>query len=174
MPRAIWLIALLVLLTGCSSPPTATLLQAACPTCQPAPTCPPAATAAAAKATEAPKGQAAYTLEGVAVDDPAAPGSLYEAEPGKKLVGVEVIISNVSGNEAETNPLYATLVDADGFNYRPDLGSLGKGQIEMVTLKPGDKVRGWIGFKIPDAAKPASIKYDVSFSGPALQAALPK
>jgi hypothetical protein len=130
--------------------------------------------AVATKATEAPKAQTAYTLEAVAVDDPAKPGSLYKSDVGKKLVGVEIIIGNLSGKEAETNPLYATLVDADGFNYKPDLGSLEKGQIEMVSLKPGDKVRGWIGFKIPDGAKPARVKYDVSFSGPSLQAPLPK
>ena len=59
------------------------------------------------------------------------------------------------------NPLYATLVNADGLLYKPTLGGR-DGQIELVELNPGEKVKGWISFEVPPGVKLEGIKYNVS------------
>jgi len=43
----------------------------------------------------------------------------YEPTPGFKLVAVEIVVGNVSGEMFTANPLSAMLVDANGFVYRP-------------------------------------------------------
>lgn len=83
----------------------------------------------------------------------------YEPEPDTKLVAVQVVIGNESNPyPLQVNPLSATLVDSDGFNYQPSLSSLDI-EIVMAILQPGEKVRGWVGFTVPVNAKPASIKW---------------
>lgn len=110
----------------------------------------------------------------VAVEDPAAPGLLYTAEEGKRLVAVEVVICNLSDDNVSVNPLNATLVDSEGFTYQPDLGAYSGGQIPTVDLShAGEKVRGWIAFQVPEASQLASIKYSPGlFSSAYVQASL--
>ena len=93
-----------------------------------------------------------YFIQAVAVEDPGTPGPIYEAESGKKLVAVELVVGNVSGTAITVNPLNATLLAGDGFTYRPVLGGRA-GQIELVNLNPGERVRGGSGFNIPNAEK---------------------
>lgn len=156
-----------------------------CPDCpaypevEPCPECPECPEAEAAptempEATEAPAAGEPYALSVVGFDDPAEPGMFYSAEEGMRLIGVEVILENVSGDPFTTNPLYSVLVDSEGFNYDPELAALEKDQIDMFDLSPGEKARGWIGFMIPEGAVPVKLKYDVSgFSGEFLEAELP-
>jgi hypothetical protein len=99
-----------------------------------------------------------YALTPLSVSDPATPGMFYQAEAGKKLVAVEVIISNVSGDVLGVNPLNASLLDKDGFVYQAELGGVDD-QIGTVDLNPGEQVRGWISFKVSENATAAQIKY---------------
>ena len=103
-----------------------------------------------------------YLLCALAVEDPATrPGLFYEAEAGKKLVAVQFIVGNVSGETMSSNVLYATLVDSDGFAYGADSGIV-EDSIELLDVGPGEKVRGWAGFIVPEGSIPASLKYEVS------------
>ena len=122
------------------------------------------------KATPAPE-SAEYTLEVVGVEDPTEENSVfYEAEEGQKLVAVEIVVSNIEGETITVNPLNATLVDDEGFTYGAELAARDGGQIEVMDIAPGEKVRGWIPFEIPENAKPTSIKYSTStFGGTTLQ-----
>jgi hypothetical protein len=104
-----------------------------------------------------------YFIQATAVEDPATPGPFFQAESGKKLVAVELVVGNVSGTPITVNPLDAVLVDGDGFTYHPELGGR-DGQIELLELNPGERVKGWIAFQIPNAAQLKSIKFDVSGS----------
>ena len=116
--------------------------------------------------------QYGYLLSALTVEDSTTPGMFYEAEPGKKLVAVEVIIGNVSGELLDVNPLYATLVDSEGFIYQPELAAR-DGQIVTANLSPGEKAKGWIAFEMPEGAAAASIKYAVeAFGDEILQASL--
>ena len=113
-----------------------------------------------------------YALTALSVADPATPGMLYQAETGKKLVAVEVIISNVSGDVLGVNALNATLLDNDGFVYQAELGGVDD-QIGTLDLNPGEQVRGWISFKISENATAAKIKYSTeTFVSKFLQASL--
>lgn len=105
-----------------------------------------------------------YALTAVAVQDPAIPGMLYDVTSGKKLIAVEVIISNLSGDMIGVNALNATLVDTDGFTYKTELGGVDD-QISTVDLNPGEKVQGFIAFEVPETAVAARIKYALDFFG---------
>jgi len=74
-----------------------------------------------------------YFLCALTVEDPAPPGVLYEAEAGKRLIAIEMVFGNISGEMVTTNPLDATLIDAEGYKYMPELGGR-DGQLEMVSL----------------------------------------
>lgn len=100
-----------------------------------------------------------YSLSAVSVEDPAPPGILYTSRQGYKLVAIEIVLGNVSGTEPlSINPLYAYLVDSNGFVYSAELAGR-DGQIDTVELATGEKVQGWVAFTIPENAAPASIKY---------------
>jgi hypothetical protein len=116
--------------------------------------------------------QFGYSLSAASLEDPAPPGMLYEPKQGHKLVAVEIVVGNTSGDQITVNPLNAILVDADGFLYSPELAGR-DGQIELVDLTPGLKAKGWVAFTIPEDAAPTSIKYLVEpFSSAFLQAGL--
>jgi len=99
---------------------------------------------------------------GLNVVDPDEPGMFYSAEEGKHLVSVEVVIENYSGESISVNPLHTTLIDSQGLAYMPELGaSETHDQINTLDLFPGERISGWISFKIEDGSPPSKIKYEV-------------
>ncbi len=113
-----------------------------------------------------------YALTAVSVQDPATPGMLYKATSGKKLIAVEVVISNLSGDMISINPLNATLVDTEGFTYKVELGGIDD-QIPTLDISAGEKVKGLIPFEVPDNTVASSIKYSIEvFGSKFLQASL--
>lgn len=102
-----------------------------------------------------------YSLSAQTVEDPTDAGPLYQATSGTKLIGVEIVVGNVSGEQITLNPLNAVLVDSNGFVYQAELAGR-DGQLELVDLNTGEKGKGWVAFEIPDDAVPESIKYEVS------------
>lgn len=105
--------------------------------------------------------QEGYSLVAVTVEDPAPAGLLYTPTEGTKLVAVEVIIGNVSGERVTVNALSSTLVDSDGFAHQAELAGR-DGQINLVDLKPGERVKGWVAFEVPEGVTPNVFKYEVS------------
>ncbi len=116
--------------------------------------------------------QYGYSLSSAAVEDPTTSGMFYEAKKGYKLVAVEIVVGNVSGETLSVNPLDTILVDSNGFVYKPTLAGRDR-RLTAVHLNTGEKVKGWVAFEIPEDAIPASIKYLVeTFSNKFLQADL--
>jgi hypothetical protein len=113
-----------------------------------------------------------YTLTALQLEDPASAGLLYTPVAGKHLVAVEVVLGNPSGAPVTLSPLFAYLVDSDGYVYPGRL--FGRdGGIEPVTLQAGDKAQGWLSFELPDGALPAGVRYTFDlFSGLSLLAGL--
>ncbi len=107
-------------------------------------------------------------IQALGLADPATPGVLYTAEAGRRLVAVELIAGNESAEPFDVNVLNSTLVDAEGFTYTAELGAVAD-QMKLVTLAPGERVRGWVAFSIPAAAQPAAIKYAPRIFGAELQ-----
>lgn len=113
--------------------------------------------------------QDGYALSATQVADPATPGLLYQAEEGKRLVAIEIVVENTGADEFTSNPLYATLLDADGYSYTTELAAVDE-QLDTVDLGEGEKVKGWVAFVIPDDAQPAAIKYEFApFGAPTLR-----
>lgn len=131
-----------------------------------------AAIAIPAPAIDTPLGQEAQDfgvgLTAVTLEDPATPGMFYDAEPGTRLVAVEIIVSNAGAEAVSVNPLYTSLVDADGFVYEAELAGR-DGQIDTMELAPGERVRGWVAFTIPEGAQPAGIRWNTLLSDNILQ-----
>lgn len=98
------------------------------------------------------------------VEDPTEPGSFYEKGEGMRLVAVEVELANVAIDPFTVNALDFVLQDEDGFTYQPELGGRDGGQISLVTLEPGERVRGWIAFELPEAAALRAVRYNPLFS----------
>ena len=139
--------------------------------CGAAPTTPqttigsPVANVAAATATVSP----AYSLAVVAIADPSDALEFHTPEPNTRTVGVEVVLANVAGGETFVNPMAFILVDAGGYLYRADLTAT-MAHISFTTLFTGDKVRGWVGFTVPEAAVLAYVRWEIG--GGTVQAAI--
>jgi hypothetical protein len=131
-----------------------------------------AAIAIPAPAIDTPLGQEAQDfgvgLTAIALEDPATPGMFYESQPGTRLVAVEIVISNAGAETVSVNPLYTSLVDADGFLYEAELAAR-DGQIDTLDLATGERARGWVAFTIPENAQPAGIRYAPILSNNILQ-----
>jgi hypothetical protein len=131
-----------------------------------------AAIAIPAPAIETPLGQEAQDfgvgLTAVTLEDPATPGMFYDVQPGTRLVAVEIVVSNAGAETVSVNPLYTSLVDADGFVYEAELAAR-DGQIDTMDLAPGERVRGWVAFTIPEGAQPAGIRWNTLLSDNILQ-----
>jgi hypothetical protein len=102
-----------------------------------------------------------YSLTVLQVQDPATPGILYSAEPGTRLIAVEVVVGNVSGTTASPNVLNGILLDEDRLTYRAELAAT-DGQLPLVELERGERVRGWIGFEVPENATPATLRFEMN------------
>jgi len=102
-----------------------------------------------------------YSLTALSVDDPAAPGMFYKAISGYKLVAVEITLGNEADEVLNVNPLYAYLVDNRGYVYAAELAGTEKDQLAAMELAKGEKVKGWVGFTIPEDAIPAAIKFQL-------------
>jgi hypothetical protein len=102
-----------------------------------------------------------YSLTVLQVQDPATPGMLYSAEPGSRLIAVEVVIGNVSGATATTNALNGILLDEERLTYRAELAGTDD-QLPLVELESGERVQGWIAFEIPEDAAPATFRFEMN------------
>ena len=102
-----------------------------------------------------------YSLTVLQISDPATPGMFYSAEPGTRLIAVEVVIGNVSGATATTNLLNGTLLDEERLTYRAELAGTAE-QLSLVELGSGERVQGWIGFEIPEDATAATFRFEIN------------
>ncbi|MGB0384162.1 MAG: DUF4352 domain-containing protein [Ardenticatenaceae bacterium] len=100
-----------------------------------------------------------YFLSVTAVEDPTTPSRFYKPKAGTKLVAVELVVGNVSGEVIKSSIFSTTLIDSNGFLYNSGTGGR-DGQLEMLDLTVGSRVKGWVSFEIPANATPDRIRYD--------------
>lgn len=113
-----------------------------------------------------------YAMTPLRIVDPAEPGILYDAEAGKRLVAVEVVFANIAGETIDINPMKFTLFDTAGSEYDLDLMGAAD-QIGNAGLYAGERIKGLIGFKLPEGAIPGRLVFDKTFfSGDILEANL--
>jgi len=99
-----------------------------------------------------------YALTAMTVEDPAKPGQIYKPVAGTRLIAVEVVISNVSGETISAGPWCGILVDSQGYLYPSEY--FGRdGGLAYMDLKQGEKLRGWLSYTIPESATPVALKF---------------
>jgi hypothetical protein len=91
------------------------------------------------------------------VEDPAQPGVLYVPQAGKRLVAVQIVVGNMSGQRFRVNPYNVSLIDEQGAVHPPVLGAR-EGQIATIDIDEGEKAQGWVPYQIPDGALPAGLQ----------------
>lgn len=90
--------------------------------------------------------------------------SVWKPKEGKKLVAVEVLITNNSQEKVDYNPLSDfDLTDENGYEF--SLAAFGGKDPAMGAgeIPPGRKVRGWISFEVEKASKKFELIYSPGF-----------
>jgi hypothetical protein len=89
-----------------------------------------------------------YTITVTKIVDPApVTNEFLKPEAGKKHVAIEVLYENrTSDKTLDYNPYDWKVTDSDSYTYEPGVGSKTP-TLEMGTLNPGQKTRGWITFE---------------------------
>ena len=85
-------------------------------------------------------------------------GQFVRAKNGMKLVSVELII-NTHKEEFDVNSFYFKIKDKSGGVYNSGMTSR-KPSLKAGKVEPGDKVRGWLSFEVPENAVELRIQYD--------------
>jgi len=86
-------------------------------------------------------------------------GDLWRPQEGNIYLAIEVVIENVTRDEAPYNPLYFKVKDSDGFEYTSALVAPSP-DLKSGTLTKGDKVRGNVAFEVKATAKGFVVSYE--------------
>lgn len=103
-----------------------------------------------------------HSLRIISIKDKAKPYSEFNAPIlGNKLFKVEVSLSNNETNTEAVNydETDFTLQDKFNFKYEAEWFSKSPGDLGSGSLNPGQKVRGWINFEVPDTTSPSLLIY---------------
>lgn len=103
-----------------------------------------------------------YTLTVQEVQDPVPPQQYLKPKEGSRWVAYDVSITNTGTAPLDYNPFYADLKTADNREHNPGIGAA-EPSLKSGKLQPGETVRGWITFEIPNEAQPATFYYDPAF-----------
>lgn len=90
---------------------------------------------------------------------------------GTHRFGVEVTLEATGEQSVSANPFYATLETRDGDRFESTLAGC-RPVLQAKQLKPGETVRGWLSFDIPDSAVPNRLRYEPQILGAGRQRAL--
>ena len=104
------------------------------------------------------------------VNDVSAPkgDTFNKPKPGQRFVVVDLTLANTSAKEANVSALLQMeLKDASGQKYNPDLmaTTAAKGALPDGKLAPGEKLRGQVGFEVPESAADLVFVFDASVFG---------
>ncbi|MEV8637799.1 DUF4352 domain-containing protein [Streptosporangium sp. NPDC051023] len=91
-----------------------------------------------------------------------APNEIQNAQAGKRLYGVELVLKNVGTATYDDSPSNgAKVIDSEGQEHDPSLfGEIaGTTQLKSTTIAPGDKRRGVLVFEVPAKAKIERLQF---------------
>ena len=97
----------------------------------------------------------------VAYEDPYSKKMLLPQEPeqGKRYIGIEVEIRNHSDRPLAVSPGQVRLRDAEATDYTNG-GMVGSDpRLYDVNMLPGERVRGWVWFGVPEAFSRPCLVY---------------
>lgn len=82
-----------------------------------------------------------------------------EPEPGTRYVGAEVEIRNDSQEPLNFTPGSVRLLDDAGFEYVSGSVAGSEPLLPSLNMSPGDRIRGWVWYAVPEAAQLVEIVY---------------
>ncbi len=80
-------------------------------------------------------------------------------DAGNTYLVIEVLIENVSHDEAPYNPLYFEAKDNDGYAYNSALLAPNP-DLQSGTLARGEKARGFVAFEVKQSAVGLKVSYE--------------
>jgi hypothetical protein len=86
-------------------------------------------------------------------------GDFAAPDPGNVYLTAQLLIENVTHDEAPYSLMYCAVKDADAFEYDASLWSPEPG-LSSGELPKGDKVRGWVAFEVPEKATGFVLSYE--------------
>ncbi len=128
------------------------------PTSAPPPAQAPAATEVpppAPAAAPPPLAQVGQTIEEqgyrftVTNVESAASYGIYDADAGKQLLAVEVLVESGTSSGVDVNPFYFSVQDLDGYEYTISIFGKDPSLQSQNDLPAGEKMRGWVTFEVP-------------------------
>jgi len=112
--------------------------------------------------------ESGYAVTALKVADPATPIFInYTAKAGMKLVAVDVVISNISGESLYATPRDVDLLDSNNLTYQNEIDAVDN-SFNPVALNPGEQEEGWISYTIPETAAPVHLQYSNELLGNAV------
>jgi predicted small lipoprotein YifL len=96
-----------------------------------------------------------YVITVTKIVDPApATDEFMKPDAGKKFVAIEVLYENrTSDKTLDYNPYDWKITDSESYTYDPDAIGGKSPTLEMGTINPGQKTRGWLNFQTPRDAQ---------------------
>ncbi len=102
-----------------------------------------------------------YVVTATKLEDPFKSKNQYLGpKAGNRLVAVEVLYENNTADKSlNYNPFDWKLSDSDGYKYDMGITDSREPRLSSGTLNPAGKVRGWITFEVPVAAKEFKLQF---------------
>ena len=102
-----------------------------------------------------------WTFVVLTYQDPYAQPLLSPKEPeaGKRYIGAQVEIRNDSDRPLAVSPGQIRLRDSDALEYVSGLAVGSDPRLFDVNMSPGERVRGWVWYVVPEAAQAVEIFY---------------
>ncbi len=96
------------------------------------------------------------------VEDPwVSGGGDVLAGGGHRFVAVEVTVEGPSGFDtpAYVSPMSFKLTDSDGYAYAASRSEGARPPLATISLKAGEKTRGWLTFEVDESTRVSSVSY---------------
>jgi hypothetical protein len=104
-----------------------------------------------------------YELLVQSVSDPyASTDPAIQPPAGKRWVLLDVSLTNVSDRDQNYGSFDFKLRDADNFQYDPSFVNQPH-EIDFGSLRPGETIRGGLGFELPETATATRLVYEPGF-----------
>ena len=96
----------------------------------------------------------------------AASYGIYDADAGKQLLAVEVLVESSATSGVDVNPFYFSVQDSDGYEYTISIFGKDPSLQSQNDLPSGEKMRGRVTFEVPTSAHGLVLKFEpLSFGG---------
>jgi hypothetical protein len=90
-------------------------------------------------------------------------GELFQPDAGNKFVAALVEIEGINPDGATYNPFFFKLRDDQGFEYNFSPFGMEPQLQSSNDLAPGETVRGWVNFEVPETATTLVLIYAPGF-----------